>query len=311
MSQEHPGPVVSAIIPAYQRPRRTRRAIDSVAAQTYRPLELIVVDDGSEPPLEEHLSLPSDDLTRAAVLRQERNQGPNVARNRGIEAASGSYFAFLDSDDEWLPEKIERQVAGLQANSGAEVSYTGCRLVDAEGRLNSIRRAEAEGDLLDRLLREDVVGTYSVVMTSRSAVELVGGPDPEIPAWQDWEWYLRLAAEVEFDAVGEPLVVKHTGGDGVGGSYRSKRDGAYPIMEERIRTLARTPRLERLGLAYLDCRLGYRALVTGHYSAARRSFLEAIRRSPLELQCYLYLLSAGPHYPWLQRLKRDLVRLIH
>lgn len=305
------GPLVSAIIPAYNRPRRTQRAVDSVAAQSYRPLELIVIDDGSVPPLEERLSLPEDTLEKTVVVRHEENRGANVARNAGIEIASGQYLAFLDSDDEWLPEKIERQVARLE-RSDHLASYTGAKHIDHEGRLNAVRRAIRSGDLLGVLLREDIIGMSSVVIETRNALEAAGPPDPGMPAWQDWEWYLRLAgAGVTWAAVREPLVRWHHDGEQLSGDYELKRDGAYPVMQDRIRHFARSEREARRGLACLDFRLGYSALANGRYSEARRLFLRAIRGHMWEPAFYLFLGLAGPHYPLMRRVKRWAVRLIH
>lgn len=303
-------PLVSAIIPAYGRPRRTQRAVDSVAGQTYRPLELIVVDDGSSPPLAAGLELVGETLERVRVIRHERNRGANVARKTGIEAASGDYLAFLDSDDEWLPEKIERQVERLEASDRFEASYTGVKQVDARGRLNAVNRPGRAGDLLDDLLRGDVIGSYSLVVVSRSALGVAGPPDPEMPCWQDWEWYLRLAAAgVAFDAVEEPLAVKHHEGEQLGRDYELRRDRGYPIMRRRIRELAETGREARVGIAHLNHQLGYTALKNLRYGEARRHFLEAIRAHPLEPEFYLHLSLAGPHYPWLRGLKRSAVRL--
>lgn len=302
--------MVSVIIPTYDRPRRTRRAVDSVANQTYAPIELIVVDDGSIPPLEPSLDLPVEELHRAVLLRHDENRGANVARNTGLEAASGDYLAFLDSDDEWLPEKIERQVRCVEGGEGFEACYTGVRIVDGRGRVNSVRRPTKSGDLLDDLLREDVIGSYSLILVSRAAVDLAGMPDPVVPAWQDWEWYLRLAEVVEFEAVPDPLAVKHTGKDRLGRRYQLKRDGAYPILRERIRQLAGTRRQARIGVAHLNFKLGYTALVNGRYAEARRLFLAAIRGQPLEATFYLYLACAGRHYAWARDLKRAAVRLL-
>lgn len=298
------------MVPAHRRPRRTQRAVDSVAAQTYRPLELVVVDDGSSPPLEEGLSLPEDSLRRCVLVRHEVNRGANVARNTGLEAARGEYLALLDSDDEWLPAKVGRQVEGLAESSAAEVSYTGFRLVDEQGRLNSVRRATATGDILEEVLRLRAVPNNSVAMVSRTAIDAVGLPNPKLPGWQDWEWYLRLAARFEFSAVRKPLAIRYSGQDRISRSHAPKREAAYPMMREKISDLARTPRQARIGQAYLDFRLGYSAVVNAHYSDARRQLLAAIRRHPWDPKFYLYLLASGRHYTWLRTAKRAVVRFL-
>lgn len=282
-----------------------------MAAQTYRPLELILVDDGSEPPLAADVSLPEERLQRTVLDRLEENRGANAARVRGIELAEGEYLAFLDSDDEWLPEKIERQVGRLESDSRFQASYTGVKHVDARGRLNAVNRPTEDGDLMGELLRGDIIGSYSLVLVARAAVEAGGPPAPEMPCWQDWEWYLRLAAAgIEFDAVPEPLAVKHHRGDQLGKDYELRRERGYPLMRRRIRQLSDSERGARIGVAHLEHELGYTALKNLRYGDARRHVLRAIRAHPREPGFYFRLAVAGPHYRWLRGLKRWAVRLL-
>jgi glycosyltransferase involved in cell wall biosynthesis len=304
------GPLVSVVIPTFERPRRTQRAVDSVAEQTYDPLELVVVDDGSDPPLGPALSVPDGAFERSALLRHDRNRGGNAARNTGIDRASGEYVAFLDSDDEWEPAKIERQVARLERTPDAAMSYTGVRQLDADGNLNAIRDATERGDLSAALLRGNAVGTFSSVVVSAAALERVARPDPGMPCWQDWEWYLRLSTGVEFDAVDDPLTVRHNEGDQISGRYEPKRDEAYPVMRSRIWEFADTPREAHVGIAYLNYELGRAALSTRRYAEARRFLGRAIRDYRTEHRFYLYLACSGAQYPLLQRTKRGVVRLV-
>jgi len=155
----------------------------------------------------------------------------------------------------------------------------------------------------------DVVGSFSSVVVASETVETVGRPDPDIPAWEDWEWYLRLATECRFDAVDEALTIRHNDGDQLSRMHRL-REVAYPVLQRRIDELAPTPRDRRVGGAYLDYWLGRSALSNGHYREARRSILRAIRRYPRDPTFYGYLACAGRHYPAVRRLKRGLLRAL-
>lgn len=303
-------PLVTAIIPSYERPLDTQRAIDSVESQSYSPLELIVVDDGSTPPLAESLELPAERLEAAELIRLDENQGANVARNTGIEAASGDYVAFLDSDDEWKREKTRRQIDALHKTDW-EASYTGLEQIDENGNLNDISRPQHSGYLHQHLLMGNVVGTFSSLIIERSVIERIGKPDPELPSWQDWEWYLRLSRDVRFLAIGEPLVRRHNENEQISRSFTPKHEIAYPILRERLLEVAQTQSQERRSLAALDYALGYSALVNGKFPIARKQFLSSIRRNPRNWRSYIYLALSGRQYYLARRLKKILYRRIH
>lgn len=303
-------PLVSAVIPAFNRPQVTQRAIDSVSAQIYQPIELVIVDDGSNPPLEKELSLQSDSIKDITVAHHDENRGANVARNTGIDFSNGEYIAFLDSDDEWAPEKIQRQIQRLEQKDSQSVSYTGVKNLDEEGNLNSIRNPTEDGDLLSELLCGNIIGTFSSVMISSETIEKVGRPNPDMPCWQDWEWYLRLATEVEFDVIEEALTIRHNGGDQISGSYTPKRDTAYPVILRQIKELASTSQEKRAGVAYLNYELARAAQSNKHYSEARQYYIRAIRHYPMESMFYIYLAFSGKHYPMARRLKRKVVRIL-
>ncbi len=120
-------PLVTAIVPTYQRAAELHRSIRSVLAQDYRPLELVVVDDGSGDGTQEVLAAFKEDAERAGVAYryyEKVNGGAGAARNFAMEHAEGEIFAFLDDDDRWLPEKLSRQVAAMQAHPEAGASFT-------------------------------------------------------------------------------------------------------------------------------------------------------------------------------------------
>lgn len=291
--------LVSVVIPTYDRPEALRRAVDSVAAQTYEHLELVVVDDHSPDPVEDSLAdADRDRFDRVRCLRHEENRGGAAARATGIEAAGGEYVAFLDDDDRWVDRKVATQVAALEdAGPAAGVAYTGMRIVDADGETIRTQRATHAGDLTKTLLCRNVVGSYSTVLVRRTAIDDVGLPDARFPSWQDLEWYVRLSRECEFVACPEPLAVVQGAADRdrISDDFEAIASEAYPLFLENFRHIAAEygPRFERKMRAWAAFRVGgYNALRTGHVGAARRYLLRAVRLYPLEATFWIYLAVA-------------------
>lgn len=182
-------PAVSVVIPVYNRPALVRRAVESVLAQDFHDLEVIVVDDASTDDTPAALQAIGDD--RLAVLRQPRNRGVAAARNRGIAAARGAFVALLDSDDSWLPGKLSRQVALLRAAPPVVgMVYGGVEDVGRDG--TRVMLPTARGFLFEQLLLENPLhGGCSNMLIRREVFETVGGFDPTYPAIEDYEFWLR------------------------------------------------------------------------------------------------------------------------
>ena len=302
-------PLVSVVVPSYNKPKETQRAINSVAQQTYEPIELVVVDDGSDPPISSEISLHSDTFLKTTLRRHETNQGGNVARNTGIDAASGKYIAFLDSDDTWHPKKLQSQISRLEESNERLASYTGIKYVDYNGKLNSIYTPDHTGYLTDDLLQGNIIGTFSSVIVDRQVFEKVGHPHPDLPSWQDWEWYLRLAPHVKFDVVSDPLTIKHEASNQISGSYYPKKTISYPVIYNQIQSVTTSEHQFRIGKGYLNYELGRSALSNNEYAEARRCFFRAIENYPYEVNFYKYFMATGPHYPKFTRMKRCFTRL--
>ncbi|GAB47016.1 glycosyltransferase family 2 protein [Mobilicoccus pelagius] len=198
-------PLVSVLVPAYKRADTIVAAVRSALDQTWTNLEVVVVDDHSEDGTERALAEIDDD--RVTLLTHETNRGGNAARRTAIEASRGEFLAFLDADDLWLPTKVEKQVAALEAGGPtAGLSYTWYDLRYPDGRLEAGRRPTASGVRALELLQANVIGTFSCVMVRREVVDTVGTPDPGLPSCQDWEFYLRVNEEWSIECVPEVLV---------------------------------------------------------------------------------------------------------
>lgn len=183
-------PLVSAIIPSHDRPELAVRAARSALMQTYEHLEVLLVDDGSRPPLTLPAELASD--PRLLTIRLENSMGPGAARNVGVRSSRGSLLAFLDDDDEWRDGKIARQVEILSGfDETVAAVETGFDLWD-DTRLLMRYLPHTQRDLARTLLERPCLQP-STVLLRKSVFEAIGGFDPTLRRVEDWELWLRLA----------------------------------------------------------------------------------------------------------------------
>lgn len=200
---------VSVIMPAYKSATTIERALLSVAAQTLKPREVVVVDDGSDDGTFELAQSLRDRMQgiQLKVFRQE-NQGPGAARNRALAEAEGYYVAFLDSDDEWLPEKLRRSLEVIKAGDYALVSHDGWEVRGSEETpLEGSKRFEASLDKYHGLYRRGFIDNCAVVVR-RDLVMAVGGFDASLPVGQDFDLQLKILADPahKFTVFSDPLV---------------------------------------------------------------------------------------------------------
>jgi len=200
-------PLVSVIIPTYNRAESVRRAVASVLAQTFGDFELIVVDDGSNDRTQEVLTGVDD---RLLLIVQER-AGVSAARNRGLSAARGGLIAFLDSDDYWRPEKLAVQVRFFEENPEAVICQTEEIWYRRGRRVNPrIKHRKPSGDVFRASLELCLISP-SAVMMRRELFDRVGRFDESLPACEDYDLWLRVTARYPVYLLDRPLVVK-TGG---------------------------------------------------------------------------------------------------
>jgi glycosyltransferase involved in cell wall biosynthesis len=195
---------VSVVIPTYNCVQFVTEAIDSVLNQTFKDFEILVVDDGSKDETREVLT---EKYGTSIQYLYKENGGVSSARNFGIEKAKGKYIAFLDADDVWMPEKLEKQASALEGNPEIKACYSSFFLCDEKlnpGKINlSERKANA---LTDLLLIGNVVATPSTVIAEKGLFQQVGGFDHELSQCADWEMWIRLATKTEFIYINEPLL---------------------------------------------------------------------------------------------------------
>ncbi|NNL68162.1 MAG: glycosyltransferase [Myxococcales bacterium] len=207
-SGERTGAVrVSVVIPTFERAELVARAVDSVRSQSTPVDEILVVDDGSTDGTAGRLAA----LYPGMRVERQAHRGVSAARNRGVELARGDWVAFLDSDDEWLPAKMERQLAALAA--APQYRWVHCHEVWVRRgrRVNPRRRhTKSGGEIFESCLPLCVVSPSAVLIERRWLVEQ-GGFDEALPACEDYDLWLRLAAREPILYIDEPLLVKHGG----------------------------------------------------------------------------------------------------
>jgi glycosyltransferase involved in cell wall biosynthesis len=203
-------PLVSVVIPAYNRSSVLTRAVKSVLEQEGIDFELLLVDDASPEPAEELYK--EVESWGHRVIRLSENRGPGYARNRGVEVARGDWLAFLDSDDHWLPDKLKKHMESLQG-SGRSVGQTD-EIWYRDGKRVEPPKAHriSGGDLFRRSLRAVCVSSSTVVL-KRELFQQVGGFDERLFVCEDYDLWLRVSAVERFDHLTEALVVKYGGHD--------------------------------------------------------------------------------------------------
>jgi glycosyltransferase involved in cell wall biosynthesis len=202
-------PLVSVIIPTYNRAWIVKEAVDSVLDQDFGDFELIVVDDGSDDNTREILSAYANAIT---VLHQP-NRGVSAARNRGIAEASGQLIAFLDSDDLWLPGKLNTQVNFFEENADALINQTQEIWIRNGIRVNPRKRHHKfSGMIFERSLALCLVSP-SAVMIRKSLFDTVGVFDERLPACEDYDLWLRISCRYPVHLIDSPLIIKRGGHD--------------------------------------------------------------------------------------------------
>jgi len=227
--------LVTIIIPAYNREFNLKKSIESILAQTYENWELIIVDDCSTDNTQELVSKYQSQDKRISYSKLEKNSGACVARNTGIAMAKGEYITFLDSDDEYYPEKIAKQIAHFKNSADNNLAVVSCGAVDFRDNIEYNRRMPLpKKDIYRALLgKEKNIGAGTPFLMVRTDIIRNNNLlfDPKMPAMQDWDFLIRIVKNYNFEFVAEYLVkVNHHTNDRV---YNSKNATDALIIQYR------------------------------------------------------------------------------
>lgn len=297
-------PLVSVIIPTCNRSRLLQRALRSAAEQSVNDLEIIVVDDQSDDDTGAVAGRFPDGRVRY-VLRERRGGGA-AARNAGLRLARGEYVAFLDDDDEWLPDKLARQLEAFERAPDAALVYTGAlHIRQRDGRVVQVVKPDREGWVFRELLQQNFIRTTSSIMVRRQVLEKVGFFDERLPACQDWDLCLRIAREYPVACVSEPLLRFYIHPIRITHDLSARIRGKEHILGKYLEEICRDAKI--LSKHYLV--LGRLHCHNGEFRQGRRYLLKGLRQTPWEPAIWKFLLLSmcgGLFYGGLLRIKRNL-----
>ena len=291
-------PTICVVIPAYNSEATLLRALDSVAAQTLCPSQILVVDDASSDAT--HALAAAYRGRPVEVISLRTNVGASGARNRGIRAASADLVAFLDADDEWLPTKLEKQAHLLVSSQNSTFCSCGSSLIAPDGKnLGDIYRGQAVTtgpDAWKALLKDNYVTTPSVLVWRRHLLTL-GGFDETLKIAEDQDMWIRLAERGGLSYVPESLVRVHERRSSLsGGSFDDQMTYTLPMIEHHLERFAdkltRSDRRSILGRRVL--RLGQLAFSRGARNAGRQLIWRSIRLGYEPLEGLFFLLKSSP-----------------
>lgn len=310
-----PYKTVSVIIPAYNAEEWIAEAIQSALDQTYPPLEILVIDDGSA---DQTAAIAEVFGPPVRVLRQE-NAGVSTARNRGIRSAVGDYIAFLDADDLWHPEKLKLQV-NLMEERGYR--WATCRSVQFEWvdgkKVTHQLPLPPEGNILLTLFTSDtmMLPTPSIIV-DRSIFTQVGNFDegPDGRYGEDIDMWMRIARVFPIGAVQQELVWVRTFSSGMMGTFDILQK-AHLIIHHKEKVVERSPELAGLRRKpYSSVYNAYGATLfkRGDYTAARQCYRSSLKWQPFQIEAPLRLALLALDKAWIDRvvkLKRALYKFL-
>jgi glycosyltransferase involved in cell wall biosynthesis len=286
-------PRVSVIIPCFNRSAPLREAVESVLAQTYRDFEILIIDDGS-----------TDD-TRATVENRfggnprikyfhKNHGGPGPARNLGLRHAAGEYIAFLDSDDLWLPDKLEHQVRQLEEDSGAALSFTDAFMRDASpGRKTRFQSHGFKGETTVKAIVESTFPLCTpAVVIRRRVFDEIGNFDESLACAQDWDLWIRVLAVHRAAYLERPGLVIRTGDDSISRTRALEKWRCWLRVWEKHRELLLssgcTPRSVRGRLAHAHKKIAQACLSSGRYAEAKSHYRDWWRCQPWQIRGVLW-----------------------
>ena len=288
--RESDSPKVSIVVPVYERTDLLADSLESIFDQSFEDWEAIVVADHRSAEGVKSLTGTYED-DRLRVI-EDYSDGVSGARNTGIDAASGDFLAFLDSDDVWKPTKLERQLARFESGSDElALVYTGFVHHELDGQQWE-RYPEVSGELYLKQLEKDWIHPPSTVMVTKTALEEVGEFDTDLPTREDYELWIRVSEKFKIGYVDELLVTKREQSDSLSKDFTKRIEGDLAVYDEVRRRMIELD----LGIVARNRILAAHHLVIGRdYEShgdqrkAVRHLIEAVLRYPLRFNAWAML----------------------
>ncbi len=287
--------VTCAITTHKRKPEIVERALKSILNQTYKNIEVFVVDDSPsdwEYRSEVKNMVESYSEHNVMYIAHEECMGACVARNTALENAKGVYIGYLDDDDEWCSDKIEKQLQGF-TNDNIALVYCDHKIIyDGTDRVKNIVSEKHSGYVFDKLFFSNFIGSTSFPLIKTKCLKEIGGFDPLMPAAQDYDVWIRIAEKYEVNYVSAELVVYHAHeGEQITKNPAKKNNGLKRIMEKHKDYLNANE--EAYWVRYMKLILSH--MNAKQYSEALRCWRKAAFKCPLKITenlHYLYLIFA-------------------
>lgn len=283
-------PIVSVILPTYNRAHLVGRAINSVLNQTYQDFEIIVVDDGSTDDTKEVINSFTD--TRIRYIKHQQNKGGSAARNTGIKLANGKYIAFQDSDDEWLPQKLEIQVEAFStASSEVGVVYTDMLRIEKDGKIKYWHSPTVTyGNLIDTKILEYQpfkIGIQSALI-NRECFNKVGFFDEMLPRFIDLDLFIRLLKDYHFYHIKQPLV-KYQVTEGISSNKKAAAIARKLLLDKYFKDIMKNKSF----MARQYSIIGQAFQLNGDFVEGRNYNIKAFKTRPLHIKYLLILIMSS------------------
>ncbi|MBU4534511.1 MAG: glycosyltransferase [Euryarchaeota archaeon] len=280
MNQKYKPPV-SVILPTYNRANTLNKSILSVLNQTYEDFELIIVDDGSSDNTKEVIEHFEDNRIR--YVKHEKNKGAASAMNTGIRKSKGFLISIQNSDDIWLPEKLESEISGFDSsNTMLGVVYSGLYQIKGNKKMyvpsSSVKKKE--GSLNHELLLGNFVNGLSLIR--KACFEKVGLYDEELVGLEDWEMYIRISEYYDFKFIDKPLIIAHLSPDSLSVKPSIFINATQMIITKHFKKFDKNKKALAINYGYL----GSWSCLDGKLKEGRDYFRNAINLKPFILSFY-------------------------
>ncbi len=286
MSDDNSQPLVSVITPTYNRSGFLKRAITSVLNQTYTNLEMIIADDCSTDDTEQMVSSINDD--RIKYIKLESNKGPAGARNIAIKSAKGQYITLLDSDDEYLPEKLELQVNQFEDSpKDIGVIYCGYLIVYEPDTIHGKVLPQYKGDIFNTLLKHNCMGSPTPLIR-KECFDTCGVFDDSLPSYDDWDMWIRISEKYKFEFINEALAKVYTHGDQTSTNIDTTITMRELLFEKYKDLIVKNPETA----SHLFERLGFLYFIKNNTYMSTKYYLKSIKANPKDSKSYMTLLTS-------------------
>jgi glycosyltransferase involved in cell wall biosynthesis len=282
-------PTISVIIPTHNRASLLNRTIKSVLNQTFHDFELIIVDDGSTDNTKELINEFKKNDPRVQYIWQENSGRPSETRNTGIKNSKGKYITFLDSDDEILPEKLEKQIKKFNSVSkNVGLIYCGLQYIpENKNKQSKVIIPKLKGNLFKELLKGSFIGGITPLI-KKECFQKSGLFDTSLPSGEDWDMWIRISKNYEFDYVPEALAIYHIHGKQISANFDDTINGFQKILEKYSNEICRYPSIYNEHLI----RLGIFYCINANIKSGQTYFSKAVEIKPIQINAYLNLILA-------------------